>query len=756
MTKGSIIFGALIGIVLVSSLVVASGEFWACFNEGEFIDYCNPNTDDRTAPNDDYTLCMSKYNETEDCWVQGSWPKCLQLPPECGVGGSGTIDEEPPVLTINSPVQDGVYSSKNILLDLEVNEQSDVHYKKANDPNNNWKQVCNNCVDYSNNRNFDEGLNDITYRAIDNAGNEGFTQIQFRVDSKDPSINKVEPNGGFASGDFHIEFKEGNPVEVKIHYGNNNLGFVEHVIDIENDCTNEEDSFECDSSVDLSFYDGEEIEYFVTLEDIAGNLDQSSTKDVSVDYTAPLLNSLGFEVDGKYVTFEFDVTEINFDAVEYFDNSASSPKWKNLCSKLGEDGTCGKKVSFSDGNHEVDFRVLDEAGNDAQDSRSFFTDSKDPRIRDVEPSGEFASGMFSVEFDEANLKTLVLHCGNEESGYEEHEIDVDTECDVVDGDEYTCLSGADLSAYDGEEIEYWFDVTDLAGQMDSDGENGLKVDVSDPVLNSLIYDMNGKYVTFSLDITEANFDEVMFIDNLDSKPKWKKLCSKLGEGICSKKVSFKDGNHEIDLQIFDEAGNSIGTSVSFFTDSKKPKIMDLEPSGKFASGLFEIEIREMNLDSVKITFGNDDVGFFEYDVNVLNDCVADDDDYYCMSNVDLSSFHGEVIEYFVNIFDIVGQEDEDSENKLEVDSVAPVINSLNHEIDGNKVTFLIDITEDNFDEAQYWDNSVSKPKWKRICSSLDEGICEKKLTFSSGIHNLDIRILDDAGNLVFDNIEFSV
>ena len=49
---------------------------------------------------------------------------------------------------------------------------------------------------------------------------------------------------------------------------------------------------------------------------------------------------------------------------------------------------------------------------------------------------------------------------------------------------------------------------------------------------------------------------------------------------------------------------------------------------------------------------------------------------------------------------------------------------------------------------RYMDNSDSRPIWRTMCSRLNEGICEKRLTLRDGEHSLNIQALDDAGNSV--------
>ena len=89
----------------------------------------------------------------------------------------------------------------------------------------------------------------------------------------------------------------------------------------------------------------------------------------------------------------------------------------------------------------------------------------------------------------------------------------------------------------------------------------LKVDTSDPIINSVVYSPVGTRIEFVLNITEVNFDEALYIDNSASNSRWITLCSSLKAGICKKSLTLKPGNHSIDIQVFDDAGNSVATHL---------------------------------------------------------------------------------------------------------------------------------------------------------------------------------------------------
>jgi len=65
----------------------------------------------------------------------------------------------------------------------------------------------------------------------------------------------------------------------------------------------------------LSDYDGTQIDYYVSLSDLAGNIEESRTRTLDVDISPPVIDSFGFEVEEKYVTFVLEVEEPYLDKI---------------------------------------------------------------------------------------------------------------------------------------------------------------------------------------------------------------------------------------------------------------------------------------------------------------------------------------------------------------------------------------------------------------------------------------------------------
>ena len=256
-----------------------------------------------------------------------------------------------------------IYNDRKIAFNISASEKVDfMEYKNLNDRNPKWKKLCSDCEEYgfSHKRTkiFSDGEHNLSIRATDYYGQVKEENFSIFIDSKNPKLSKTEPrkNAITNGSDFYIKFQEENPVNLTLYFNGT------YDVDLGNECVFDGRYYECNLEINLTDYDGDEIEYWANLTDIAGNSDESRLTSVKVDTTAPMWNDFNFTVDGRRGEFFFNVTEENFDEINYIDFSDSRPKEKRLCSRL-KDGVCEKKKSFSSGNHNLTITILDEAGN---------------------------------------------------------------------------------------------------------------------------------------------------------------------------------------------------------------------------------------------------------------------------------------------------------------------------------------------------------------------------------------------------------
>ncbi len=546
---------AAVILVLVPFASADSYQMY-CLNEGQVLDLpalCNPAMDKKAGP---INICMHLLDNGKICPT--TLNACNSLGISCTSSGANTtIDQEPPVFNILSPLNEEVYNNKAVLTDISLDESSDIFWTDNNNLESGWKKVCQKCIRFSQKVNFREGENNITFKFMDHSGNEAFSDLEFFVDSAKPKITKTSPTKGFASGMFNVSFQEANPSNLVLNYGNSDNGIRSANLDI-GMCSKEGDKHNCNVEVNLADFDEETIQYSFVLKDIADNLVESKIINLPVDNSAPKFNSVDFSIDGKSVSFVIDVTEQNPDKLTYIDSSDSKAKEKTLCSGM-QVNICSKKVSFNDGEHDVMLIASDKVGHSTNTSVQFFTDSKKPKISKTNPTKGFASGTFNVEFQEENPISLVLHYGM--TGENTQSIDLNS-CLLLGGGKESCTIDVNLNSHDGHVIQYWFELTDKVNNSVSSKPVNLVVDITSPVINALNYTLSGTTgAQVTIGATEQNLEKITYMNANDSSPKETTFCTSLKNGQCSKKITLNVGVNVITFSVYDKAGNAVAQNL---------------------------------------------------------------------------------------------------------------------------------------------------------------------------------------------------
>jgi len=291
----------------------------------------------------------------------------------------------------------------------------------------------------------------------------------------------------------------------------------------------------------------------------------------------------GVIYDSKRVLFNLTTSE-DVVKIEYIDWNLNRPRWKTLCRNCDKYGLKRKKTkNFKDGDNSISIRATDEFGFARTEDFSFFIDSKKPKISRTYPRRNALTNgdEFRVKYTETNLEGVKLFYGIKEmAGIVEDIRNVSLEnCSAGRNQECAIKLGlAELDDFNGEWIVYWFEVEDSINVVQSK-EVKVEVDNVAPVLNndnpvggengSFWYqgvDRKSRYIYFSFNVTEENFDEVgyTYIDSR-GKERTRRLCSRLKDGICETKKSFRKGYYELNLLISDDAGNKISTAPVNFT-----------------------------------------------------------------------------------------------------------------------------------------------------------------------------------------------
>ena len=277
------------------------------------------------------------------------------------------------------------------------------------------------------------------------------------------------------------------------------------------------------------------------------------------DTTAPVLtiNSPNNNLVYNSSKVLFNLTTNEPSTIYYETNNDSNGKFKMLA---GNRLIYSNPISFKDGFYSIIIRAEDRAGNDADVPRSFYVDTKKPKV----DSPKFGDGVLSFKFQEANPTKLTIKCGNNITGYNPITVALNS-CNKTN-DKYTCgisLINSQYSniikSYDGQSIECWIEINDISGNIGQSKKTKFNIDLTSPVINNpqTMIQASGKYALFNVSVTEANLAGVYYKDNSTTAPKFQILCSSLKNGLCQKKISMNKGTHLIIVQALDKSGNFV-------------------------------------------------------------------------------------------------------------------------------------------------------------------------------------------------------
>ncbi len=348
-----------------------------------------------------------------------------------------------------------------------------------------------------------------------------------------------------------------------------------------------EEKYQSNSGINLSL-----VDLFLDGVEVGASINKSGTLDAKVVYTPTVNLSVGVHtvsinatdkagrssslswsfIIGEFPELDMDVfsplegvfnsrrvpLNISTNAVSkeigFINYNDRDPKFRKLCSDCSEYGNLKKKqISLGEGKNRLEIIAISNDGVQSSKMINLTIDSKKPVISKTNPKKGFAFGRFSVEFREANPKELVLDYGSYLVGFRKKTLDIEN-C-LVDRDKYTCETIVDLDDFDQQEIVYSFSLTDVANNTVKSKDVILKVDFTPPIVTSQDIDLRGRYIDFFFRIDEVNFDKVRFIDYFDRNPNYRPLCSSLTGDICRKSQRFSEGDHNVTVEVLDDAGN---------------------------------------------------------------------------------------------------------------------------------------------------------------------------------------------------------
>lgn len=256
-----------------------------------------------------------------------------------------------------------IYGNKKIQLNITTSERVKLIELIDWNERNRWTRLCSNCEEYGfffkRIKTFKDGGHNLTIRSTNFQDISTEENFLFSIDSKFPIVYKTYPRtNSFTDGsDFYVKILEENVERIIIIINNT------HEYNV-TECQANGKYTECYADINLSEFEGKEIEYFFRVYDVLRSSDSRTSK-IKVDSIAPKVNIISPEPNKSYkrrVLFEIEVNESNFDSLSYSYEYGGRIKNLRLCSSLKE-GLCKILKGFSPGNYSLTITATDKAGN---------------------------------------------------------------------------------------------------------------------------------------------------------------------------------------------------------------------------------------------------------------------------------------------------------------------------------------------------------------------------------------------------------
>ncbi len=180
-------------------------------------------------------------------------------------------------------------------------------------------------------------------------------------------------------------------------------------------------------------------------------------------------------------------------------------------------------------------------------AQSFSNDDKIPRISKIFPNNKDSTNGsdFKIRYTEDNMKRVMITFDGVSFNK--------TGC--PSGRNVECIIPINISEYNGELIKYFFTVEDEAGNKGYSKKKEVFVDTKRPNITSFDLDTQNQKVRITVGFEEDNLKIVEYMDNSDSRSRWKRLCNHDENGFCFKRVTFRGNAPDITVRVTDDAGN---------------------------------------------------------------------------------------------------------------------------------------------------------------------------------------------------------
>lgn len=282
---------------------------------------------------------------------------------------------------------------------------------------------------------------------------------------------------------------------------------------------------------------------------IGGNKFSKSGKDLVIEEPDTSLNVIS-PAPGKIFSTDrvlFNIkTNRTAEYIQYYDNGNGPYQLCKGCDSIY------KSRKITEGNHNITIEAIFKFGSSSE-SREVIVDSIKPRIISIFPRKitPINSAEFSMKYSEVNVQQVKFFIGN-----------TSKIISCPSGNNQECTTGFDLTGYDGKELNFWFEIKDIAGNTAISRKGTVLVDL-DNIQITVNSPINKTYDNSRIQLN-IKTNEPATIEYSDNGRGFVRLCNNCEASSRVKK--FSTGVHEVIFRATDRAGNSDIETVKFSVD----------------------------------------------------------------------------------------------------------------------------------------------------------------------------------------------
>jgi hypothetical protein len=389
----------------------------------------------------------------------------------------------------------------------------------------------------------------------DLCGNESKQERIFKFDFSDPSFKNLAPENNSEISDFQPEI---SVFIDELFSDNSGINLSSVVVRLDGIIVNASVIAAGDLDAVVSFTPSVNLSagmHYVEVfaRDLAGREgDVNWSFNVSASLVGDMIVNSPIDLEFYDLSrFEISISLTAMaEKIEYINYADKRPRVRRLCRNCeGYGFDRVRKKSFNQGWNNITFIATFNEELIVEKNVSFFVDSKAPRISRVFPKKNAVvnGSEFYIKYSEDNLVDVRLFWNPNVTFF-----------NCTSGKNQECSNAVDLSGFDNQTIEYWFEVSDPLHITQSKLISVL-VDLTSPNL-TINSPVNGSLTEkrIALNISVSEEVDLSYMDLSDKKPRWKKLCRNCEDyGVDKlKKKRFSQGVHDVLIRAVDKAGNS--------------------------------------------------------------------------------------------------------------------------------------------------------------------------------------------------------